>query len=48
MDYTKASCPKAEAILETGVRVVVHEGMSEGYIADVGAAICKVARHYAA
>ena len=47
MDYTKVSCPKAEAILETGVRVVVHEGMGEQYIADVGAAICKAARHYA-
>jgi perosamine synthetase len=48
MDYTKVSCPEAEKILQTGVRIVIHEGMSEAYIADVAEAIGKVARHYAA
>jgi dTDP-4-amino-4,6-dideoxygalactose transaminase len=48
MDYTKSLCPEAEAILETSVRVVIHEGMSEGYIRDVAAAIRKVAEHYSA
>ena len=46
MDYTKVSCPEAEAILATGVRIVIHEGMSERYILDVGTAIRKVASHY--
>ncbi|MCI0462829.1 MAG: DegT/DnrJ/EryC1/StrS family aminotransferase [Gemmataceae bacterium] len=48
MDYTKTSCPEAEAILKTGVRVVIHEGMSEAYVQSVAAAVQKVARHYAA
>ncbi len=26
MDYSKVSCPEAEAILKTGVRVTIHEG----------------------
>ncbi len=47
MDYAQVSCPEAEAILETGVRVVVNEAMSEGYMRSVAAAIRKVARHYA-
>ena len=46
MDYSKVSCPEAEKILQTGVRIVIHEGMSEAYIADVAEAIGKVARHY--
>jgi perosamine synthetase len=48
MDYAKVSCPEAEAILETGVRVVIHEGMSEAYVRSVAAAVRKVAGHYAA
>jgi hypothetical protein len=48
MDYAKVSCPEAEAILETGVRVVIHEGMSEAYARSVAAAVRKVAGHYAA
>jgi perosamine synthetase len=47
MDYSKVRCPEAEAILKTGVRLVIHEGMSEEYIRDVAAAVCKVARYYA-
>ncbi len=47
MDYTKVCCPGAESILETGIRVVIHEGMSEDYIQSVAVAVRKVARHYA-
>lgn len=46
MDYAKVSCPEAEAILETGVRVVINEAMSEGYVKSMAAAIRKVANHY--
>lgn len=48
MDFTKHKCPEAEAILETGIRVTIHEHMTEEYILDVAAAIRKVAQHYAA
>ncbi len=48
MDYTKHQTPEAEAILRTGIRVTIHEGMTEQYIAGVAEAIRKVARHYAA
>lgn len=47
MDFTKHSCPEAEAILETGIKVTIHEAMTEEYILGVAAAIRKVARHYA-
>jgi hypothetical protein len=47
MDYTKVSCPEVEAILKTGVRVIIHEAMSEAYVLNVAAAIRKVATHYA-
>lgn len=47
MDYTKENCPEAEAILQTGVRVTIHEAMTEEYILSVAKAIRKVARHYA-
>jgi dTDP-4-amino-4,6-dideoxygalactose transaminase len=48
MDYSKASCPEAEAILKSGVRLVVNEGMTEDFIRSCGAAIQKVAKYYAA
>jgi perosamine synthetase len=48
MDYTKVSCPEAEAILKTCVRVTIHEAMSEGYVRSVAAAIRKVVGYYAA
>jgi perosamine synthetase len=48
MDYTKHQTPEVEAILRTGVRLVIHEGMTEQYIAGVAEAIRKVAKHYAA
>ncbi|MPY88835.1 MAG: glutamine--scyllo-inositol aminotransferase [Luteitalea sp.] len=47
MDYTQVSCPEAEAILDTGVRVVVREHMSEKYVRSLAEAVCKVAGHYA-
>ena len=47
MDYTKVFCPEAESILKTGVRLVIHEQMSESYVRSVAAAIRKVAGHYA-
>jgi len=47
MDYTKQSCPEAEAIHETGIRLPLHEGMTEEFILQVAAAIAKVARYYA-
>lgn len=47
MDYTKTSCPEAEAIHQTAVRLPLHEEMTEDYILGVSAAIAKVARHYA-
>jgi perosamine synthetase len=47
MDYTKVSCPEAEVILKTSIRLVVRENMSEDYMTRVAAAVRKVARHYA-
>ena len=47
MDFAKHRCPEAEAILETGIKVSIHEAMTEEYILGVAEAIRKVARHYA-
>jgi dTDP-4-amino-4,6-dideoxygalactose transaminase len=47
MDYTKHETPEAEAILKSGIRVTVHEAMTDDYIASVAGAIRKVAQHYA-
>ena len=47
MDFSKHKCPEAEAMLVTGIRVPIHEHMTEGYILGVATAIRKVARHYA-
>lgn len=47
MDYTKVACPEAEAILYTGVNCTLNESMDESYIRDVGAAVRKVANHFA-
>jgi dTDP-4-amino-4,6-dideoxygalactose transaminase len=47
IDYTKVRCAEAEAILQTGVRITIHEAMSEEYVLGVAAAIRKVAAHYA-
>jgi len=48
MDYTQHQTPEAEAILQTGIRIPIHEGMTEPYITGVAGAIRKVARRYAA
>ncbi|MBI3463571.1 MAG: DegT/DnrJ/EryC1/StrS family aminotransferase [Planctomycetes bacterium] len=48
MDYSKVSCPESEAILKTGIRVVIHEGMSEAYVLSVAEGVNKVAKYYAA
>lgn len=48
MDYSKVSCLESESILSTGVRIVIHEKMTDSYVASVGDAIRKVAIHYAA
>jgi dTDP-4-amino-4,6-dideoxygalactose transaminase len=48
MDYSKHQTPEAEAILQTGIRVTIHEAMTEDYIGSVAEAIRKVARHYVA
>jgi perosamine synthetase len=47
MDYTRHKCPEAEAILSTGIRVMLNEHMDEAYVASVAEAIGKVARHFA-
>jgi dTDP-4-amino-4,6-dideoxygalactose transaminase len=46
MDYTKHQTPEVEAILRTGIRISIHEAMSEEYIASVAEAVRKVANHY--
>jgi dTDP-4-amino-4,6-dideoxygalactose transaminase len=46
MDYTKVSCPEAEAILATGVNCPLNESMDESLIRETAAAVRKVAKHY--
>jgi dTDP-4-amino-4,6-dideoxygalactose transaminase len=46
MDYSKHQTPEAEAILQTGVRITIHEAMTDEYILSVAEAIRKVANHY--
>jgi dTDP-4-amino-4,6-dideoxygalactose transaminase len=48
MDYSKVSCPEAEAILKTSIKMTLHEGMTEEYIRTAGEAVRKVARFYKA
>ncbi|EEF58682.1 DegT/DnrJ/EryC1/StrS family aminotransferase [Pedosphaera parvula] len=48
MDYTKISCPEAEAILETCVLIRINQAMDEDYIRGIGAGIRKVTRHFTA
>ncbi len=48
MDYSKWETPEAEAILKTGVKITIHEGMTEEYIVSVAQGIRKVARYYTA
>jgi perosamine synthetase len=46
MDYNKTTCPEAEAILASGIRVKIHQAMSEDLVEDMAKAVSKVARHY--
>jgi len=39
--------PEAEAILSTGIKVTIHEAMTEEYVESVAEAIRKVVHHYA-
>ena len=48
MDFTKHETPEADAILQTGIRVTIHEAMTEQYIDEVATGIRKVAQHYTA
>jgi perosamine synthetase len=48
MDYRKVSCPEAEAILKTAMKVVINEAMDESYVRQMAAAVRKVARRFAA
>jgi dTDP-4-amino-4,6-dideoxygalactose transaminase len=48
MDYNKTSCPEAEAILASGIRITIHQAMSERVVEDMAKAVSKVARQYAA
>jgi dTDP-4-amino-4,6-dideoxygalactose transaminase len=48
MDYAKVSLPETTKILDTGVRIVFTDAMTELYAAKVGDAIRKVAEHYTA
>lgn len=47
MDYTKVTCPVAEAILDTCLIIPVNEAMSDDYGTRCGQAIRRVARYYA-
>lgn len=47
MDYARASCPEAEAILSSGVQCTLNESMDETLMREIGAAVRKVARHFA-
>lgn len=44
MDYTQVKCPEAEAILKTGVRLTIHEGMSQDYMVAAAKGVKKVAQ----
>jgi len=47
MDYRQHQTPEAEAILQTGVRLTLHEGMTDAYILGAAHALRKVCAHYA-
>lgn len=48
MDYSKVSLSETKRILDTSIRMVFHEGMTESFMVSVAEAIRKVAEHYAA
>jgi dTDP-4-amino-4,6-dideoxygalactose transaminase len=47
MDYAKVSLPETKQILDTGIRMVFHEEMTEPFMLSVAQGIRKVAEHYA-
>ncbi|MBM4000722.1 MAG: DegT/DnrJ/EryC1/StrS family aminotransferase [Planctomycetes bacterium] len=47
MDYAQVRCAEAESILATGIRITIHEGMDEAYVAGIADAVRKVAAHFA-
>lgn len=47
MDYTKVCCPVAEEILETAVRLLLHQGMTEEYVREMAEGVRKVAKRFA-
>jgi dTDP-4-amino-4,6-dideoxygalactose transaminase len=48
IDYTAHKTPEAEAILQSGIRISIHEAMTDEYITSVAEAIRKVSHHYVA
>ena len=48
MDFSKHHTPEVEAILQTGIRITIHQEMTDDYILAAASAVRKVARHYAA
>lgn len=48
MDYNEVSCPNAELILHTAIRVEIRQWMTIEYIQSAGAAIHKVASYFSA
>ena len=48
MDYTEHVTPEADRILESAVRIQIHESMNETYVEQMAEAVRKVAAHYKA
>jgi dTDP-4-amino-4,6-dideoxygalactose transaminase len=46
--YVPGMCPTAQAILDTGIIIPIHESYSDGDIEETGLAVRKVACHFAA
>lgn len=47
MDYKTVTCPEAEAILATAVKIVINQAMDEDYVRGMAHGIRKVAFHFA-
>lgn len=48
MDYSNVDLPETQRILDTSIRMVFHEGMTESFMTSVADGVRKVAGHYAA
>ena len=46
MDYNQVSCPEAEAILKTAIRLEVKEWMEEAHVHLAAKVVAKVAAHF--